>query len=74
MSRQRFYSAAAMNSKLDYSISKKRIMRVKKPTVAYKLVQLCSKNLKGEPWRIIIKTHTQEKQLITEQGSIEKRD
>ena len=32
------------------------IMRVNKPAFAYKLVQLCSKNLKGEPWRIVIKT------------------
>ena len=32
------------------------IMRVNKPTFAYKLVQLYSKNLKGEPWLVIIKT------------------
>ena len=32
------------------------IMRVNEPTVAFKLVQLCSKNPKGEPWRIIVKT------------------
>ena len=32
------------------------IMRVNKPTFAYKLVKLYSKNLKGEPWLIIMKT------------------
>ena len=49
------------------SISKKRltievsalvsliIMQVNKPTVAYKLVQLCSKNPKRQPWHIIIR-------------------
>ena len=37
------------------------IMRVNKPTFAYKLVQLYSKNLKVEPWLIIMKT---KKQLI----------
>ena len=37
------------------------IMQVNKPTFTYKLVQLYSKNLKGEPWLIIMKT---KKQLI----------
>ena len=32
------------------------IMRVNKPTFAYRLVQLYSKNLKREPWFIIMKT------------------
>ena len=34
------------------------IMRVKKPTVAYKLAELHSKNPKGEAWPIITKTNT----------------
>ena len=37
--------------------SSQLIMRVNKPTAAYKLVQLCSKNPQGELWRIIIKTN-----------------
>ena len=32
------------------------IMRVNKPTFAYRLGQLYSKNLKREPWLIIMKT------------------
>ena len=35
------------------------IMRVNKPTFAYNLVQLYRKNLKGEPWLIIIKPKKQ---------------
>ena len=35
------------------------IMQVNKPTFTYKLVQLYSKNLKGEAWLIIMKTKKQ---------------
>ena len=37
------------------TVSQVIYMWVRKPTVGYKLVQLCRKNPKREPWRISIK-------------------
>ena len=46
-----------MKNYLSLSVShavSRLIMRVNKLTVAYKLIQLCSKNPNGAPWRIIV--------------------